>query len=65
MERMFEETVQVDKCQCVYCGHKFGGRRACNDDMDCRTVECPKCEKEMNVFISVEYTCSPLEDSEV
>lgn len=65
MERMFEETVQIDNCQCVYCGHKFGGRSACNADMDCTTVTCPKCEKEMNVFISVEYTCSPVDDSEV
>lgn len=57
-----EETKMIDSCQCVYCGHIFGGRRACNADMDCRSVTCPKCEKEMDVQISVEYTCSPSED---
>lgn len=57
-----EETTSIDNCQCVYCGHIFGGRRAANADMDCRSVICPKCDKEMNVLISVEYTCIPLED---
>jgi hypothetical protein len=57
-----EETVRVDDCQCVYCGHIFHGRNACNANMDCRSVTCPKCNKDMNVFISVEYTCTPLEE---
>jgi hypothetical protein len=57
-----EETVRVDDCQCVYCGHIFNGRNACNANMDCLSVTCPKCEKDMRVFISVEYTCTPYED---
>ena len=58
-----EETVMVDDCQCVYCGHIFDGRNACNADMDCKCVTCPKCKKEMEVYISVEYTCRPIEDN--
>lgn len=43
-KKLFREaTVMVDDCQCVYCGHIFDGRNACNADMDCRCVTCPKC----------------------
>ncbi|MNH66490.1 hypothetical protein D3C73_185210 [compost metagenome] len=56
-----EETTMVDSCQCVYCGHVFNGRRACNADMDVRHITCPECEGEMDVMISVEYTCAPAE----
>ncbi|RRJ62383.1 hypothetical protein EHV15_05030 [Paenibacillus oralis] len=57
-----EETTMIDNCQCVYCGHVFNGRDACNADMDRQTVTCPKCSKRMFVMISVEYTCQPIED---
>ncbi|OMF54700.1 hypothetical protein BK138_16215 [Paenibacillus rhizosphaerae] len=57
-----EETMTIDNCQCVYCGHVFNGRSACNGDMDRQTVTCPKCRKLMFVSISVEYTCTPIED---
>lgn len=56
-----EETIMVDNCQCVYCGHIFNGREACNADMDRVTVRCTKCKKDMFVNISVEYLCTPLE----
>jgi NAD-dependent SIR2 family protein deacetylase len=56
-----EETKMIDSCQCVYCGHIFSGRNACNADMDRSLVKCPKCEKEMQVFLSIEYTCVPME----
>lgn len=62
MKLFSEETVMVDDCQCVYCGHVFGGRNACNADMDCHTIKCPKCEKDMNVMLSIEYTCTPMEE---
>lgn len=62
-KRLFaEETTKVDDCQCVYCGHIFGGRNACNANMDCNSVECPKCKKVMQVLLSIEYTCIPFED---
>jgi len=57
-----EETVKIDDCQCVYCGHIFNGRDACNADMDRRSVTCPECKEDMFVSISVEYTCHPIED---
>jgi NAD-dependent SIR2 family protein deacetylase len=57
-----EETKRIDECQCIYCGHIFNGRNACNADMDRRFVDCPKCGKEMQVLLSIEYTCVPLED---
>lgn len=57
-----EQTTRIDECQCVYCGHVFNGRNACNADMDRRFVTCPKCGEEMQVLLSIEYTCVPLED---
>lgn len=61
-ELFSDQTQTIDDCQCVYCGHKFDGRDACNANMDCDMVTCPKCGKEMNVFVSIEYTCMPIED---
>lgn len=58
---MKNETKTIDDIECVYCGHKFDGSAACNYDMDCRTVDCPKCGKEMEVSISVEFLCHPIE----
>lgn len=59
-----EETRRIDECECPYCGHYFNGRDACNADMDVNYTHCPKCEKQINVFISVEYICSPVEENE-
>lgn len=57
-----QETKHIDVCECVYCGHVFDGKDACNADMDCDIVECPNCEKEMLVMLSIEYVCQPQED---
>jgi hypothetical protein len=59
-----DETVCVDDCECVYCGNRFDGREATNNNMDARVVICPKCEKEMYVCISVEYSCHPIDEGE-
>jgi len=56
-----EETTTIDNCQCVYCGHIFDGKRACNGNMDCKHVTCTKCAQENDIMISVEYTCVPIE----
>lgn len=53
-----DETKCIDNCICCYCGHSFDGRNAMNGDMDTIEITCPKCGKEMNVFISVSYVCS-------
>lgn len=58
------ETRRIDNCECPYCKHVFDGRDACNANMDCMTVVCPKCGKEMGVWLSVEYTCTPIEEGE-
>jgi len=55
------ETANIDDCVCVYCGHKFDGQIAINNDLDTSIVECPKCNKEMKVLLSVEYTCQRLD----
>ena len=57
-----DETICIDNCICVYCGNKFDGQRACNSNMDCNIVICPKCNKEMYVSLSIEYVCSVIED---
>lgn len=62
MRKVKEETKHIDDCECVYCGHKFDGRNACNADMDATIIECPKCKKEMYVLLSTEYTCQPIND---
>ena len=57
-----EETTCIDDCECIKCGHKFDGKKATNINLDCNSVTCPKCGTEMQVYMSVEYTCTPLED---
>lgn len=57
-----EETKCVDYCICPYCGHKFNGKLAINGNLDERIIECPICEKEMEVFPSVKYTCTAIPD---
>jgi NAD-dependent SIR2 family protein deacetylase len=57
-----KETINYDVCECVYCGHIFNGREAMNGDMDKSSVECPNCEKEMNISISVQYVCTEICD---
>jgi len=54
-----EETNNVDKCECVYCGYMFNGRDAVDADLDTNFIICPKCKKRMKVFMSVEYLCLP------
>jgi NAD-dependent SIR2 family protein deacetylase len=56
-----KETKHIDKCECVYCGHIFNGRNACNADMDETLITCPKCGKNMNVYISCEFLCREIE----
>lgn len=58
---MKDETRCIDDCECIYCEHKFNGRNACNGDMDCQSVTCPKCGKEMYVSLSIEYLCTPID----
>jgi len=57
-----EQTRCIDDCECVECGYKFDGQRATNNDMDCNTVNCPKCKTEMYVSVSVEYMCTQIDD---
>lgn len=52
-----EETTNIDNCECVYCGHKFDGQSAINNNLDTGTVICPNCKNEMRVLLSVTYTC--------
>jgi len=59
-----EETKCIDNCICPYCGHEFNGQRAINNDLDTRLIDCPKCEKEMEVWTSVEYMCVAINDEE-
>jgi len=54
---MPDSTTKIDDCECIYCYHVFDGREACNGNMDTSVVECPKCGKEMDVSLSVEYLC--------
>ena len=58
---MVNNTKNVDDCECIYCHHKFDGSRAINNDLDSVSVECPKCNKEMGILLSVEYECYELE----
>lgn len=57
---MKNETINIDNCECVYCGNIFDGRLACNGNMDECIVACPMCKKEMQVDLSIEYTCHPI-----
>lgn len=55
------ETINVDSCECVYCGHVFNGNEATNGDLDCQSITCPKCEREMSVSIMATFRCTPME----
>lgn len=57
-----DQTKHIDNCICPYCGYKFDGRDACNGDMDCSVITCPKCKKDMQVYLSIEYLCVAIED---
>lgn len=57
-----DETMCIDYCQCIECGHKFNGHHAINNNLDSGTVACPECETVMNVYMSVEYICNKIED---
>ena len=59
-----DQTYSIDSCVCPYCGHEFDGKRAINGDLDTRLINCPKCEKEMEVYPSVEYWCVAIKDEE-
>jgi len=59
-----DQTYSIDNCVCPYCGHEFDGKRAINNDLDTRIIKCPKCEKEMEVYPSVEYWCVAIKDWE-
>jgi len=56
-------TIHIDKCECVFCGHLFNGRDACNADMDETLIACPECGREMNVYISCEFLCTEIVES--
>ena len=59
-----KETLHVDNCECVYCGHMFDGGKASNYDMTEDRIDCPKCKRKMKVFISCEYLCREILDEE-
>lgn len=57
------QTKNIDDIVCPYCGYKFDGQTALNGDMDCMsTVNCPNCNDEMTIMISVEYTATEIKD---
>jgi len=60
--KVIKETTHIDECECIYCGHMFDGRNACNANMDKTSVECPVCGNKMQVIISCEFTCREWED---
>lgn len=53
-------NTRVDNCVCPYCDCVFEGASACNYDMSKMIIFCPKCQKEMMVSLSIEYTCRRL-----
>lgn len=57
-----DQTICIDDCQCVYCGNKFNGRDATNNNMDCNSVKCPECDRNMYVSLSIEYMCTEMEE---
>lgn len=59
---MVKHTKNIDNCECIYCHHKFDGHTAINNNLDTLIVECPKCNRQMGVLLSVEYSCYELED---
>jgi len=58
---MSKQTKNIDICECVYCGHKWDGKEACNGDMDESVITCTECGKQMNVYLSIEYLCVELD----
>lgn len=59
---MSNQTKCIDDRICPYCGHRFDGEKAMNYKMFEPIITCPKCEKEIDVSISVEYLCTTIED---
>lgn len=57
-----DQTTCIDDCICPYCGYRFDGKKATNNDLDVRYVHCPKCRKEMHVFPSVEWMCTIIDE---
>ena len=57
-----KETKNIDNCVCVYCGHKFDGQTAIDNNLDEIIIDCPKCGKQMYVLMSVEYTCQSIDE---
>ena len=61
-----EETKCVDSGICPYCGERFDAAEAVNySTLGTQTVgpvNCPHCGKPMNIFCSVEYICSAVEE---
>lgn len=59
-----KQTNSIDNIECPYCGTLFDGREACNGDMDCRCVTCPKCERDIAVSMSIEYFAEEMEQED-
>ena len=57
-----KQTVCIDDIECPYCGCKFDGQKAINNNLDCMSVDCPECGREMDIMVSVEYTATEIED---
>ncbi len=58
-----KQTRCIDDIICPYCGIKFDGEQAINGDMDASIVICPKCKREMEISISVEYMATSIEET--
>ena len=54
VDRPIAATVDVNQCECVYCGRKFIGD---SEDTSCSVVTCPHCNKKMYLYKVVEYVC--------
>jgi len=52
-----KKTIERDKCKCVYCDHIFNELKIINYDIHESFITCPKCNKEMNIYISCEILC--------
>ena len=65
-EKKLEETKCVDGGICPHCGKRFDAAEAVNySTLGTQTVgpvKCPHCGKPMNIFCSVEYICSAVEE---
>lgn len=56
------QTCSDDYCECCYCGYFFPESVATNNDLLAVSVTCTACGREMNVFVSANYVCTPLEE---